>query len=205
MKSTKETILKTALALFNTKGLAKVKLRTIAIKMGISQGNLNYHFKKRDEIIEALYFQLVGRIDMKMQKQNEAVDLQSLFGLSATIMENFYDHRFFLLDFVQITRENKKIKKHYLELTATRQHEFLAFFNLLIENGVVRKGILPNEYRFLYKRFQILCDFWISAAQLSETRLKKSTVSEYAHIVNQAIFPYLTEKGRREYYKIEQS
>ena len=56
MKDTKEIIINTALKLFNTEGLSKVTLRTIANKMGISQGNLNYHFKKRDDIIEALYF-----------------------------------------------------------------------------------------------------------------------------------------------------
>ena len=66
MKNTKDRILDTSLELFNSLGLSKVTLRTIANKMGISQGNLNYHFKKREEIIETLYFQLVQNIDNSM-------------------------------------------------------------------------------------------------------------------------------------------
>ena len=100
MKNTKEAILSAALELFNLDGLSKVTLRTIANKMGISQGNLNYHFKKRDDIIETLYFQLVSRIDETMlKKQSKMVGLQSLLSLSSPIMESFYDYRFFLLDF----------------------------------------------------------------------------------------------------------
>ncbi|HED09125.1 MAG TPA: TetR/AcrR family transcriptional regulator, partial [Caldithrix abyssi] len=80
MKDTREKILHTALTLFNRQGLPRVTLRAIAKEMGISQGNLNYHYKKRDEIIEALYFQLVARIDMEMEKSaGEESPLEQLF------------------------------------------------------------------------------------------------------------------------------
>ncbi len=193
-------ILNTALDLFNSDGLSKVTLRTIAKKINISQGNLNYHFKKRDDIIEILYFQLVSRIDETMTENlDKSVGLQSLLRLSSAIMERFYDYRFFLLDFVQIMRENSLIKKHYLQLTKTRQAQFLGLFKLLINNGILRKEILPNEYLFLYKRFQILGNFWISSAEVAAHNLSKKMVLEYASIINQAIYPYLTNKGKKEY------
>jgi len=194
MKNTKEVILKTALELFNKEGLAKVTLRTIANKMGISQGNLNYHFKKREDIIDALYFQLVHGIDEKMSKyEDSSIGLQSLC---------FYEYRFFMLDFVQIMRENGKIKKHYLQLTKLREGQFMMLFNFLIKNNVLRKEVLPNEYLFLYKRFQILGDFWISSAAVNESRLNKKIITEYSKILNQGIFPYLTDKGKKEYYEL---
>ncbi|MCF6351794.1 MAG: TetR/AcrR family transcriptional regulator [Cyclobacteriaceae bacterium] len=168
MKNTKEAILSTALELFNLDGLSKVTLRTIANKMGISQGNLNYHFKKRDDIIETLYFQLVSQIDeIMLKKQSKTVGLQSLLSLSSAIMESFYDYRFSLLDFVQVMRENKKISTHYLQLIEMRQEQFVNLFKLLVDNSVMRKEVLPNEHLFLYKRFQILGDFWISSAAVT--------------------------------------
>ncbi len=202
MKNTKERILKTSLELFNQYGLSKVTLRTIAKNMGISQGNLNYHFKRRDDIIEALYFQLVKNIDESMSHSQQSNDvLQLLFNISQTIMMNFYEYRFFLLDFVQIMRENKKVRTHYTDLTKQREQQFSMLFNMLIENNLMRKEILPNEYKNLYKRFQILGDFWISDAEIN-TKITGKTILKYSEILIQAIYPYLTEKGQKNYHSI---
>ena len=72
MSETKLKIIKQALLLFNNNGTANVSLRAIAKETGISIGNLQYHFKKREDIIEALYFQLVDKIDAeKLTKASE--------------------------------------------------------------------------------------------------------------------------------------
>jgi hypothetical protein len=203
MKKTREIILDTSLELFNSFGLSQVALRTIAKKMGISQGNLNYHFKKRDDIIEGLYFQLVKNIDSSMSSMQESKNpFQLLVSISETIMFNFHEYRFFLLDFTQIMRENKKIKKHYSELTIQREEQFSMLFNLLIKEGLMRKEILPNEYKNLYKRFQILGDFWISDAEILNSNITKKTILTYSVILIQAIFPYLTIMGQKEYHSI---
>ncbi len=203
MKNTKEVILSTALELFNSEGLSKVTLRSIANKMKISQGNLNYHFKKREVIIETLYFQLVKNIDENisdsMGKENV---LEVLLGISNRIMYDFFEYRFFLLDFVQIIRENKVIREHYFKLTKQREQQFAMFFNLLIVDKIMRKEILSNEYGNLYKRLQILGDFWISSAETESHLLTKKVIPKYSELINQTIFPYLTDKGKKEYGKL---
>lgn len=200
MKKTKDIILENSLELFNSLGLSKVTLRTIANKMEISQGNLNYHFKKREDIIEALYFKLVQSIDSSMSSMEEFKNpFKSLISISQTMMNNFYEYRFFLLDFVQIMRENKKIKIHYSKLITEREQQFSMLFNLLIENDLIREEILPNEYKNLYKRLQLLSDFWISDAEIFHSELTKKSISKYSVILMQSIFPYLTLKGQNEY------
>lgn len=203
MKNTKESILEVSLSLFNTEGLSQVTLRTIASKMAISQGNLNYHFKKRDDIIETLYFQLVSKIDAHMAEiVTKAPGLESMFSLSALMMESFFEYRFFMLDFVQVMRENEKVKTHYLALTQTREEQFIHLFKGLANTGIMRDELLPNEFLFLYKRFQILGDFWISSAEVTHNQLEKKLLKEYAQVISQSIFPYLTEKGKLEYFEI---
>ena len=203
MKKTKEIILDTSLELFNSLGLSKVTLRTIANKMEISQGNLNYHFKKREDIIETLYFQLVQNIDSRMSSIKEPKNpFQLLVSISQSIMFNFYEYRFFLLDFVQIMRENEKIKTHYSELSTHREQQFLMIFQLLIENDLMRKEILLNEYKNLYKRFQMLSEFWISDVEIHNSKTTKKVIPIYSEILTQAIFPYLTSKGQKEYHSI---
>ncbi len=206
MKNTREKILNTALTLFNTYGLAKVTLRTIATTMGISQGNLNYHFKKREEIIEALYFQLVRQVDdvfAAMPRTDN--DLSELFTMAKAIMENFYAYRFFLLDFVQVVRDNTKIRKHYAKLSALREAQFKAIFSSWVAAGFLRKEILPGEYASLYQRLHILTDFWLSAAALQTPVLTGKSIQRYATVINREIFPYLTGKGREAYFRLHLS
>ena len=203
MKNTKGTILNTALKLFNSQGLSKVKLRTIANNMGISQGNLNYHFKKREDVIETLYFRLVENINQNMSNNYDSTSfLKALFVMSKSVMLDLYMYRFIMLDFVQIMRENEKIKNHFQELKQEREKQFLSFFDILITSGLMRKELLPNEYKNLYIRLQVLGDFWISSAEIDKIKLTKKSITKYSEIMNQTIYPYLTEKGKSEYHLI---
>ena len=72
----------------------------------------------------------------------------------------------------------------------------------LIKNKILRKEVLPNEYLFLYKRFQILGDFCFSSAEVTKPGLNKKLIKEYSEIINQSIFPYLTDKGKKEYLEL---
>lgn len=200
MVKTKERILDTALKLFNSVGLAKVTLRTIASEMNISQGNLNYHFKKREDIIETLYFNLVKNLDAVFVLNKETKNVfEILFDVSEKIISAFYDYRFVFLDFVQIMRENETIKNHYMQLVKQREAQVMQLFQMLITEEYLRKPILENEYENLYKRTQIMTDFWISSVVVSSKNVSKSSIESYSTLINQHIFPYLTEKGRLEY------
>lgn len=55
---TKQRIIDAAIHLFNTHGLANVRLQQIADETGISVGNLAYHYKNKDAIVAAVYEQL---------------------------------------------------------------------------------------------------------------------------------------------------
>lgn len=63
MKNTKQQILEAARKRFNKSGYMQATICMIASKLGISSGNLNYHFCKREDILEALYFAMVKQFD----------------------------------------------------------------------------------------------------------------------------------------------
>lgn len=202
MKKTKEKILATALKLFNQEGLANIKLRRIATEMGISQGNLNYHFKKRSDIVEGLYFQLLELMDKGMDAYiQDKITLKTLFVHSKHLINNFYDYRFFMLDFVHIMRGHPKVNEHYKTVRALRKEQFLALFHLLFERKIFRPEDFDGEWLHLHQRATIMCDFWISSAVVEE-ELNLKLVDKYTWILFESFYPYLTEVGKKDFLSL---
>jgi len=200
---TKDRILQISLTLFNERGLSQVTLRTIAKEMGISQGNLNYHFKKRQDIIKALYLCLVDRMDNIFRDLFEMeIGLPLIFASNAAMIKAFLDFKFFMLDFVQIMRENKEIHQHYLQLQQIRKQQFESIVSLLQQKELVRQEEFEGEFASLQKRMSIVGDFWISSSEILDADHSKQ-VDQYKNILSEFIYPYLTPKGKKIFLQIK--
>ncbi|NJB82336.1 TetR/AcrR family transcriptional regulator [Wenyingzhuangia aestuarii] len=204
MSTTKQKILATSLVLFNQYGLSKITLRSIAKEIGMSQGNLSYHYKKREDIIEALYHQLVLKIDEKIQATTpSSVTVKTLYDIARTTITLFYEYRFFFLDFTQIMREHENIRIHYNQLMTLRKKQTLDLFEILIKQELIRPEKIANEYDHLYTRIQIISDFWMTSKSLEHASISLKTTEDYIKIISESIYPYLTQKGIKEYQKIQ--
>ncbi|ADR22988.1 TetR family transcriptional regulator [Marivirga tractuosa] len=197
MKNTKEKILQASLLLFNEKGMVNVSLRQIAQELNISQGNLNYHFKLKEDIVEALYFQLVEEMDNQMKSMELDNQLESLYKSSIKTMEKMYDYKFILIDFIHLMNENKKIKSHYAALMKFRNEQFQSVFRMLIEAEIFRPAEFEQEYERLYQRMNIIGDSWINVYATFD---EDNSVEYYGDLLFEMIYPYLTDKGKREYW-----
>jgi AcrR family transcriptional regulator len=198
---TKEKILITALTLFNSEGLKGVTLRRISGEMGISQGNLNYHFKTKADIISALYYQLVEMMNVEMEKitQSQPI-LPYLYQSSRVSMQILYQYRFITKDLYAVLQTDSNLKSHYVELQKTRKHQFLALFSTMVEQDLMRAEELDGEYIRLYERMNILGDNWINAAQLF-VKAGHTAVAHYHSLLFEVIYPYLTQKGKIAFNK----
>jgi len=93
---TKEKILRTALALFNNEGESEVSSVDIAAVMGISPGNLYYHYKGKDEIIVELFADFETEIKQVLSSPIKApLKLEDNWIYLYIIFEEIYDFRFF--------------------------------------------------------------------------------------------------------------
>ncbi|MBM4218582.1 MAG: TetR/AcrR family transcriptional regulator [Gammaproteobacteria bacterium] len=59
-RRTRQRILDTTLALYNERGEARVSTSLIAAELGISAGNLHYHFRHKDLLSAALLVRFVS-------------------------------------------------------------------------------------------------------------------------------------------------
>ncbi len=203
MKGTRQKILRAARLLFNQHGVATISQRNISDHIAISPGNLTYHFKKRDDILEALYFELVEVMDEVFSSlEGKEPSLEMLMKLTKGMNKNFFDYRFFMIDFIHIIRSNEKIKKHYVELCKRREMQTAAMFDAFIKSGLMREEQLPNEYKLLYMRLQLFGDFWIASIGTTDEEIMLKHTRTYTEMFMQSAYPYLTEKGRKQFKKV---
>ena len=78
----------------------------------------------------------------------------------------------------------------------------MGIFDHLIELKILRPAELENEYEHLYERIQILGNFWITSALMQGNKLTNATVERNFEMVVQIMYPYLTNKGKREWERL---
>lgn len=85
--STREEILATARELFTRYGYHHVSMRSISDVMGISVGNLTYHFPRKADLADALLEQQMQRLVVPPRPGLDALD-QCLRGMLTSLLEH---------------------------------------------------------------------------------------------------------------------
>ncbi len=203
MKNTREAIKIAAVRLFNTRGLEATSLRDIAGEAGISPGNLTYHFKQKQDLIEALYFDLVDRLNTHIQgAAGKASVLSSIHQSAFAVMQELYAYRFLLRDLYRVMQAYPAIRTHFIALQQYRTEQFLQVFQLLTTEGLMRAPEFEGEYERLHERMNIFGDNWINALELLRGEVPQP-VEYYTGLMFEMVYPYLTEKGKQEYNKLK--
>jgi len=195
--STKDKILDTALELFNTQGIEAVTVRHIAQAMGISHGNLQYHYANTDLIIQALYNRLASRFDGLLVTPP---DKMNTFRQSVTAsFELIYEFRFIFLHFVEIGRRIPAITKHYKDNLRKREPQFLQIFSIMQQQGVMRKDIPEDILKLFVHQLFIVTDFWLSSNEITLQLKEKKALKYYSELFWGMFYPYFTTKGLKEF------
>lgn len=196
---TRDKILAIALELFNKYGVPNVTLRRIAAELKMSQGNLNYHFKLREDIIEALYNQLMEVFNTEKAKlDTEEMNFQFVLDSTRAGMEALFRYRFLMIDFNQNMRENPKLHEQFMQLEQIRKQTYLYSFNLAITAGIMRAPAFKTEYEGLNERIRVFSDYWIASAAVYNEP-EETTVDKYHGLLVEMFFPYFTKDAQREF------
>lgn len=166
--TTKEKIRKEALHLFNEKGVREVSTRMISERAGISQGNLTYHFTKKDDIIYDLYLELVKEMDaiFKASVERTSVTVKDIYENTLVIYQTLSNYRFCMIDFVQLMRDIPRINKHYKSLMEFRKTQFEQLFMACIHFGIFKPEDFPGQYAKMGITMGVFGDYWLSHAEI---------------------------------------
>lgn len=191
MKS-KEKILNAALLLYNEQGIRNITTRHIAASIGMSGGNLHYHFKHTEDIIRALFNELALAYDGLMANaQSVPLDLSAIAFLTESSFKLVNKYRFIFINFVEIGKWIPEIRDAYYQLIQKREQQFLKVFENLIANGIFRDDIPTSNKSGLVKQFFIINDFWLSHNELTDQYVGEDALNEYQNAIDVLLWPYL--------------
>jgi AcrR family transcriptional regulator len=200
---TRDKILETALQLFNTQGIDPITVRHVAKEMGISHGNLCYHFPGKEDIIQQLYLNLVAELDKEIRGlQGQIPQIERILCSIRTTFSIQYKYKFILIDFVNIMRTIPAIRTHFRELFVRRQQEFSALIQFMIQAGYFRQEQYPGQYQQFITSFYIIGDFWIAESEILFEGTDEEKLVHYTNVAFSLVFPHLTEKGQQVLLKV---
>ena len=196
---TRDKIQKTALTLFNERGEAHVSLGQIAQRLGISEGNLWYHFRTKDDLVTALFTELEARIESHLSRVPaefgpSIVDFAEHARRSYRFM---WDYRFLYRHRCDPERESALAARITQLIERTHRH----VEGVLAE--MVRRGLMrasPAEIADLAVNAWIISRYWLDYLQERHGRDKISENDLQAGVKQLfALYhPYLTETALAE-------
>ena len=194
MKS-KEKILNAALLLYNEQGIRNITTRHIAASIGMSGGNLHYHFKHTEDIIRALFDELALAYDGLMANaQSVPFDLKAITFLAEASFKLVNKYRFIFINFVEIGKWMPEIRDAYYQLILKREQQFISLFDHLVANGTFRDDIPSSNKYGLVKQFFIINDFWLSHNELTDQYVGEDALNEYQKAIDVLLWPYLKRR-----------
>jgi len=203
MRSTKEKILEKARHLFNEQSYSLVTIRMIAKSLKMSSGNLNYHFKKREEILEALYFEMTKEFDLRLLSFPKMdVSMNQLKIEIKLTMKRMIEYQFFWTDLYNILNLNDNIKTHFHKIYDARFESYIFLFTQLKKNKLMKVSILDWECQNLAEQMIVYSNTWLYSTVLYGGIINESIIEKKANTLLSILYPYLTIKGKKEFYEI---
>lgn len=176
----RDLILDTALELFNAQGSHKVTTNHIAEAMGISPGNLYYHFKNKEHIIRELLARLIKGFDAIIEpKADEKAAYDLVAGIIASTSRLIFDYRFIYSELAALLARDERFRAMYHDIKARRAKEFKRFFDLIARMNIFRQDITPREGDALLFIIWTYAEGLITSLQTSDIPVTLSTIETH--------------------------
>ena len=193
MQNTKSKITQTTIDLFNEHGCRNVSIPQIAEAMGISLGNLTYHFPKKDDLMQSVYLKFQDELAKITKEYRTAADLEEINKQLIGFHQFQERFRFFYLDLLEMGRAYPEIAKHHHIYIEDNLKGIYNYFIFNVGTGNLKPFDNLKVYEQLAHQFWMTAVFW--HMQLA-FRGKTGAIEEKLAAVWGVVTPYLTEKGK---------
>ncbi|MBN8263811.1 MAG: TetR/AcrR family transcriptional regulator [Xanthomonadales bacterium] len=194
-RQTRQRILDASLAMFNAQGEPNVTTNHIADELEISPGNLYYHFRNKDDIIEQLFAVYEQRMDAALSSPSGRLPgLEDVWLQLHLVFECIWDYRFLYRDLVDILSRNRRLRLRFARILKRADEQAHQVMRGLVQAGVMRAS--ADEVDAAATNILVIATFWMNYAAARGDKDERASIRDGIVQVMMLIAPFLRDAER---------
>ncbi|MCV2366508.1 TetR/AcrR family transcriptional regulator [Roseateles oligotrophus] len=205
-RRTAERILEVTLDLFNRFGEPNVSTTLISAELGISPGNLYYHYPAKDELINSLFARFERELLDLLAAADNVTNVEDAWLFFHMLYELIWKHRFLYRDLNDLLSKNRRLEMHFQTVLTQKG---LAMRNVLA--GLQHGGALKMDAREAAptaNAMVVLLSYWLSFEYVRDPRNALEPAQAGAALMRGAfhvlslLLPYLEPESREHLFAL---
>ena len=205
-RRTAERILEVTLELFNRFGEPNVSTTLISAEMGISPGNLYYHYPAKDELINSLFGRYEAALDELLQAADNVRNVEDAWLFFHMLFELIWQYRFLYRDLNDLLSKNRKLETHFQFVLKNKGRAVQAVLGGLARGSAMR--IDAREAEPVATAMVVVLTYWLSYEYVRDPRRALEPESAGAALARGAyhvlslLMPYLDAAAREHLHSL---
>jgi AcrR family transcriptional regulator len=186
-RRTRERILELSLKLFNEIGEPNVTTTTIAEEMEISPGNLYYHFRNKDDIINSIFAQFEQQIERRLRfPEDHRPTIDETWSYLQYMADFMWTYRFLYRDLNDLLARNRTLETHFKQIISHKVRFARDMCELLVSDAEM--VATPAEIEVIATNMAVISTYWLSYQYVMHPRKYND---------QDAMAPYLRGRSRQ--------
>ena len=199
-RRTAERILEVSLGLFNRFGEPNVSTTLIAAELGISPGNLYYHYTSKDELINALFNRYETGLRKLLDASTEVRDVEDTWFVMHSLFELVWESRFLYRDLNDLLSKNRWLETHLQDIIRDK----VSSFATLLKNLRSRHMLAMDDATLAAtaNNMVVMLTYWLSFEYVQHPRealepaAAQASLLRGAHHTLNLLTPYLEDEAK---------
>jgi AcrR family transcriptional regulator len=199
---TKDKIVLTSLELFNERGERNVSTNHIAAHMGMSPGNLYYHFRNKSDIIYEIFKNYELMVDSYLHVPSDrAIHIHDLINYLDAVFNGLWAYRFIHRDLEHLLSSDERLREDYRHFTL-RCLEAIQRIILAMEGSAIYRPMEEQQRKSKALNTWLIVTNWmtylksIHVSENPEEALSRKSIQHGVYLVLDYVIPYLYEDKR---------
>ena len=199
-RRTAERILEVTLELFNRFGEPNVSTTLISAELGISPGNLYYHYPAKDELINSLLDRYETALHELLDASEGVRDVEDAWFFMHSLFELIWQYRFLYRDLNDLLSKNRKLETHFQRVIEHKTRSVKALLNSMVRHRAMTMD--TREAEPTATSMVVVLTYWLSFEYVRDPRHAlepehaQIALLRGAHHVLNLLIPYLEPTQR---------
>ena len=196
---TAERILEYAREAFNERGVAAVGVREIARDLGLSPGNVSYHFPTKEALVAALMRDTHARHNALAESPPPGEGFEQLDAIVRGIMRRDVENRWLFRDLVGLLVSFPELRPLHEEMQRGRDARTERILGRLVAGGLLDGERVKQRLAELQLQIFTQVFFWLPSAILAAPSADPARrLDLHARAAMALLLPFCTPGGRRK-------